>query len=188
MARNKSNMLADGFGGGIGAKLMLRTRGDRTYLVRKPAVDPSRVKTENQEAAVMRFSDAILYAKGVMQDAEKKQLYDAAANQYQSGYNVAVADAVKPPKVSDLRTEAYMGNAGELIVVKAVDDFHVDQVSIAVFDAAGEKLEEGAAVRERNNRDWSYTTTVNNPVVAGSKIRVTARDLPGNTTTLEQTL
>jgi hypothetical protein len=74
-------------------------------------------------------------------------------------------------------------------VISAKDDFRVAEVIVSIRTAAGLLVEEGNAVLNPVKRDkWIYTATQNNAALAGSKILVTARDLPGNAGVLEATL
>lgn len=188
MARNKTNMLVDGFGGKVGDQLVLRTRGGRTYLGKMPTINPLLKVTEKQDIIRLKFGDAIRYAKAVVSDPVIKAQYAAAAKPWQTAFNVAFKDAYRAPVISDLRTGAYLGNIGNTILVKVVDNFSVASVTVAISDAAGTILESGPAVRQPNNIDWSYTATQENAQLTGSHIVVTAADRPGNTVTLNQEL
>jgi hypothetical protein len=77
---------------------------------------------------------------------------------------------------------------GDVIVVHAMDDFKVNAVRIAIHNADGELIEEGAAVEDAGGLSWSYAVTQANANVAGSKITATAIDIPENEGSLEVTL
>ena len=178
----------NGFGGTIGKQMVLRTRGGRTYMGKMPEFDPALAPTVQQDQTRLKFRECMRYAKSLKDKPELKARYAAAAKPWQTAHNVAFADAFKAPVIADLRTTAYAGQVGDKLLVKATDDFEVANVTLAIFDASGTKLEEGPCILEDNNIDWAYVCTVTNPVIMGSRILVSASDLPGNRVALEQTL
>ncbi|WP_332732958.1 hypothetical protein [Flavihumibacter sp.] len=188
MARNKTNMFMNGFGGAIGKQMLVRTRGGRTYLGKMPASNPLLKASEQQAVTRLKFRDCVLFAKGVKDNPELKARYAAAAKPYQTFANVAFADAFKAPVIENLRAEAYSGSVGERIVVKVTDNFSVANVTISIYDPQGNLLEQGLAIQEQNLIDWTYTTSQLNPATVGSLIRVSASDIPGNQVTLDQQL
>jgi hypothetical protein len=103
-----------------------------------------------------------------------------------SAYLVAMNDYLIAPTVESIDTRSYRGAKGDVIVVKAIDDFMVTKVKIVVTNAAGVVIEEGEAGPDvmRTNQ-WEYKATAANPTLAGTKIRAVAYDRPGNTGTAE---
>jgi len=188
MARNRNNILARGFSGAVGKQLVLRTSGERTFLANRPSKNPNRVPTPAQEAVQLKFRESVIYAKAAIQDPALKLDYQAVARPGQSAFNVAFNDAYKGPELSNLNTEAYAGNPGDIITVRAIDNFFIDSVRISILDSNGSVLEEGAATPNANGLDFSYTVTQSNVSLPGTTIRAAAEDLPKNRTILDKVL
>lgn len=188
MARNKTNILARGFSGGVGKQFVLRTKGERTILANRPSINPNRIATPDQEAVQLKFRESVIYAKTAIQDPALKLDYAAVARPGQSAFNVAFSDAYLAPELSNLDTNGYSGTIGDRITVRAIDNFFVESVKISILAAGGVLLEEGNAVLGTNGLDWTYTVTQANAALAGTTIRVAAEDLPKNRTILEKIL
>jgi hypothetical protein len=101
---------------------------------------------------------------------------------------VAVQDAFHPPVVTGLITQTYKGTIGDAVVVQVSDNFKVAAVKVSIQNAAGELIEDGAAVKNTDGLNWIYTATAANPNLPGTKITATATDLPGNEGSLEMIL
>jgi hypothetical protein len=103
--------------------------------------------------------------------------YQAAARPSQSAFNVVFNDAYKGPELSKLNTDAFAGNPGEIITVRAIDNFFIDSVRISILDSTGAVLEEGAATPNANGLDFSYTATQANASLVGTTIRTVAEEI-----------
>jgi hypothetical protein len=67
------------------------------------------------------------------------------------------------------------------------DDFKVLSVTVEIKTAAGVVIESGAATLEVGQATvFSYLATKANAAFAGSKVTVSVKDKPGNTTVLEK--
>jgi hypothetical protein len=145
--------------------------------------------SERQRAQRERFADASDYAKMQMTDEVRKARYRARINNaHTSAYSVALADALNPPTVKYLNTTAYLGVAGNVITIKAVDDFEVTRVLVQIKSPDGTMIEHGAAVKDKRRPFiWRYIATVMNPALYGTIVSATAYDHPGNQATLETT-
>jgi len=86
---------------------------------------------------------------------------------------------ISPPVVKSIITRNYIGTVGDKIAVRAIDDFRVVSVRIEIYAANG-KLEEGDAEQNANGLDWNYTASQANAVLAGTRIKGIATDVPGN--------
>lgn len=131
------------------------------------------------------FSEAVLYAKSVIADEAKKAIYKAKAKPNQSVYNLALSDFCKPPKFKKYEVSNYAGQVGDEISIRVLDDVKVEWVKLLIKDSEDSMIEEGSAVLSANKVDWIYTATAINPSLAGSKLIISAADLPGNISTLE---
>lgn len=179
-----NNDLVIGSSGRIGDQLVYRQRGGKTIIAKRPkrrGIPPSAMQLEIQEL----FAEAVLYAKSVIADEAKKAIYKAKAKPNQTAYNLALSDFCRAPEIKKYNTQDYAGQVGDEISIRVMDDFKVDWVKLQIKDSADVLIEEGLAVLSANNVDWIYTATAVNPVIAGSKLIISAADLPGNISTQE---
>lgn len=188
MAKSEDNELVAGLRGAVGRRMVFRNVAGKTVVSRKRKIDPNYVPTEQQVNVRERFSDAILYAKAACVDPATKAAYALAAKPGQSAFNVAMLDSYKAPQISQLRLTDYTGQVGDIILVKAVDNFKVTEVQFSILKPDGSLLERGMAVKEPNGRDWKYVCTVQNGNLPGTRVIITAKDLPGNLSELQEIL
>lgn len=187
MATTSNNLLTRNYSGKVGKQFVFRTRGEKSIMAALPTLSGGS-GSQSQQDVRFRFRLAVIYAKKALANPELADAYAARVRGNQSAFNVAFKDAYFGPQLSNLRTEAYTGQPGQPILVQAVDNFRVTLVKVKIFAADGQLLEEGQAVEDENGYDWLYTTKLANPKVIGSKILVTAEDLPKNSSTLDATL
>ena len=133
---------------------------------------------------------ATKYARSVKEGTDQgiKDAYIAARRPRQNLFSRAAADFMSPPVVKKIVMDAYTGVIGSTITIRAVDDFRVTGVQVQIYAASGTLLEKGNAVQQTNGLDWTYTATLANATLTGSKINAIATDVPGNTGTLAVTL
>ncbi|CAN5522249.1 hypothetical protein BH10BAC4_BH10BAC4_13270 [soil metagenome] len=143
-----------------------------------------------QQLGVNRFRNATHYAKAQMCDREMKSVYQRGVNdKKRSAYVVAVTDALNAPDVSWIDANHYRGEVGDIISIKATDDFLVAHVKVLITNSNGHELECGeAVVRKHVPHVWTYTARKTNQKLTGTTISVTAIDLPGNRSTLQKVL
>jgi hypothetical protein len=144
--------------------------------------DPTTEWTEPQVQSQNKFGKAAAYAKEVLADPAKKAQYRSASEaKHRSEWNLAIADAQRPPAILNVDVCNYNGRPGERIVVEAVDDTKVAGVSLVVQTAEGALIEQGPAALDSESGQWVYVAQIE---VAKSElavvIEVTAVDLPGN--------
>lgn len=168
------------------------TIGNVTFSVRKgktvsgPRRGPSKKPaTENQVAVQIKFERFLAYAQEAMSDPIKKLLYADAAKGGQTAYNAAFQDAARPPRILEINTSQYNGLVGDVIKLLVKDVVTVESVKVRILSAAGAELERGNAVVGKGNF-WNYTATAANAALPGTRILVTATDLPGNITNAEE--
>ena len=83
----------------------------------------------------------------VMADPAKKKIYeDAAKAKGKPLFSLTVADFFNVPSVDEVDLSGYAGAVGDVIGVRASDDFDVTGVHVAVTKADGTAIEEGEAV------------------------------------------
>jgi hypothetical protein len=109
----------------------------------------------------------VAYAKA----AQANPIYVALVKKRkQPAYNVALADAMHPPRVIEIDASGYRGGVGEVIRVRAKDDVRVVRLWSTIYNAREQVIEEGEGVSDRIGRWWTYLTQV-----AGNGISVTVR-------------
>lgn len=180
----KNNDLVKGSSGSIGDQLVYRQRGGKTIIAKRPK-KKSTPDTPRQLEVQELFAEAVLYAKSVIDDAAKKAAYQAKVKANQSAYNLALSDFCKAPEISKYGISEYTGQIGDQISIRAFDDFKVEWVRLIIKDSSDSTIEEGSALLSSNKADWIYTATVVNPTVAGTKLIISAADMPGNITLQE---
>ena len=191
MASSNRNLLTHSYSGKIGDQFVFRNVGDQSVMAAKPKRRRRASKSEteqSQEAIRERFKKATIYAKSAMADPTLKAEYTSIPRGAVNPFRTAFMDKMKPPVLSELKLAGYDGQPGQLISVEAVDDVRVTWVKFALHAADGTKLEEGDAVLDVNGLQWNYTTQVVNPGLAGTRLTITASDLPKNVTLLEKVL
>lgn len=148
------------------------------------------VLTSSQADKKERFMEAVAYAKAMMADAASKAEYESGiTTRLTSAYSVAVTDYLKAPEIKSVDTSEYVGAIGDVLAIKATDDFKVTSVKVDIRDAANNLIERGDAVLQANSQTvWLYTVTVANPALAGTRIIIKVKDKPGNTAMVEQIL
>jgi len=189
MARITQNALVKGARGNVGKQFVYKKRGKNTHIALMPTIDKTAVPTEKQVQVRDKFADASAYATGAMASPELKAEYDRKAPSGKTGHNLAFRDALKAPEVKGIDPGKYAGLPGAFIEIKAKDDFRVASVFVSIRTATGVLVEEGNAILNPIHRNrWGYTTVKENPLLAGSSISATARDIPGNEGKLDITL
>jgi hypothetical protein len=173
----------------FGESLSLRKVNGRVVAKNRPqrkGNPPTQKQLDHQDL----FDDASNYASNQLKDPEAKEMYTAAiTSRKQTAYSLAVRDYLVAPRLSAFDAANYSGAIGDPIEVKAKDDFMVTRVTFLIQDATGTVIERGDATpRPEMNHLWVYKATVANPALAGTKIRVTAYDRPGHSTSLEKVL
>jgi hypothetical protein len=181
MSKVGNNIVTQGLSGMLGNQLVFRMRGSQTYVAKAP-VKKEHEKTEAQIEHQRRWQEAILYGKGAIATPEMKDAYKAAAVENQSAFNVAVADFMNAPHIDEINISQYTGQPGSFILIRAVDDFQVAEVTIAIYNPDGSLVEQGNAVAEAGGSLWKYTATAVNSDLTGDKIVIRVSDIPGNLT------
>ncbi len=188
MARSKFNVLTHGLSGLVGDLIVFRQRANKTIVCGKPRPS-TKAPTMVALAIRDRFKRAAAYATSVMDNPTLKAEYQLTAKLGQSAFNKAFSDYQKAPEIyQDIDLATYTGAIGETIEISAIDDFRVQSVHVKLVSVSDAIIEQGLAVQSPNGLDWVYTITVENSDVAGSKLVITATDLPGNKTVLEKVL
>jgi hypothetical protein len=145
---------------------------------RKPTTQWTEPQTESQG----QFGEATKYAKKVVSDPVQKAKYRGVSKaKHRSEWNLAIADACRPPSILDVDVTEYHGQPGQPIIIAAVDDTQVAGVSLAIQTAAGALIEQGPAALHGESGRWIYVAqaaAADDQVAVA--VEVTAVDLPGN--------
>jgi hypothetical protein len=186
MTKIKNNVLLRGLSGMFGDQIVYRKVRGQMLMCNRPT--KRNVLTPHQEAVKSRFKDAVQYAKGQIATPATKAEYAAGITEkLTSAYAVAVTDYLKAPEIKFIDVAAYKGVIGNKISIKAVDDFKVASVTVEIKTSAGVVIESGAAVLDAGQTiQYSYAVTKANAAFAGSKVTVTVKDKPGNSTLQEK--
>jgi len=177
MAKLKLNPVLEQLHGKVGG-LVFKKYQDRTIVSEK--AQPKQPNTPAQQATKQNFRLAALYGKTVMANPEAKAGYAAAAAAKKVPvFSLMVADFLNPPVVDEIDLSAYTGKAGDVIKVRAHDEYRVTGVQVLVRDNNGATLEQGAA-QAATDGSWQYAATVNLAADQHVVIEVDATDLPGH--------
>ena len=186
MANANNSIITGKLNGSIGKQLVFRDWQGKTIVAKSPKSrrgGPSAAQVETQ----VKFLVASRYAKAILENPDQSlaAAYAAMLKPRQTVYSRAMQDFMSAPKVVLMDTLDYHGVVGNKIVARAFDDFRVTGVRVEVYAASGTLLEAGNAVQGTNGIDWTYTATQANNLLAGSKIKAIATDVPGNQGTME---
>jgi hypothetical protein len=189
IGKRLQNLVEKSVSGAMGKELILREVGDAGLLAEAPTINPNRVPTPAQEDQQDKFAAASDYANAVLENPDLKETYEAKATKRKPAFRVAFTDYLKAPKVKKIDSSGYKGTVGSTIVVRAVDDFAVKQVSVSIYNAAGDLVEEGLAILDPIIRvRYVYTASQVVAILPGCKIKAVAEDIPGNKGELQITL
>ena len=186
MAKATLNPILEQLRGQVG-DLVFKQYGDKIVVTKKPDLSNHK-PTAAQRAQRERFRQATLYGKRILADPEARATYDEAAKaRGKPVLSLMVADFLNAPCVDEVDVSGHGGQVGDEIVVAASDDFGVVGVNLALTDADGQLIEEGAAVESpAKSGRWVYTAV--SAVTADTTVRiaVTATDRPGNVAEVER--
>jgi hypothetical protein len=180
MARIRQNIIVQGMSGAIGKQIVVKRFGNVEVISNYPDMRHVK-KSVRQKVENNKFREATIYARTQMLDPIAKAAYKAKAVGLQRAYNVAIADYYHPPEIKNINVLSFYGNAGDRIVVHAIDDFRVERVVVEVRDQGNAVLETGDA-RQTAEWLWTYLVTKTFDEVKGLTIVANAWDKPGNMT------
>lgn len=112
MAQSKNNIITHGLSGKVGDLIVFRSLNGKTIIASKPGARTGEL-SDAQKQNQKRFQQAIVYAKSAVADPDTKSAYKAAAEEGESPYNVAVADFMHAPDISEVNLSNYKGKIGD---------------------------------------------------------------------------
>lgn len=187
MKRTVFNSISSGASGNFMDQVVLRTSKDgKQTLAKLPAKNKGPVHPNVQENRD-RFQQAIDYGDSVKRVPQWKSRYEEVLGFGANVYQAAVKDFLTPPTVGTINNVDYTGAAGGEFMAVIRDDVKVKSAGFELFNANGDLLESGPA-EERSEGSWWYVATYENATLTGTKLVVTATDLPGNVTVKEVVL
>lgn len=178
MAKITNNQLLHGVSGMIGDNFVIKNGPTTQYMANKPT--RRKKSSEAQLLQNRRLSMANKYGKEQIKNGERKALYEKGTKF--SAYHSAVSDFLVPPVIASIEADAYTGQPGEIIRIRATDDFRVATVTVSLERTDGTVIEKGNAVPRGKRGLWRMPTTTRNEVVKGTVINVEATDHAGNRT------
>jgi hypothetical protein len=187
MANSNANVITRDLHGKFGDQVVFRTSDGESITANVPDTYNA-TPSEAQLAVRERFKEATLWAKNTLADPDMLAAYSAKATGRMTAYTLAVADYLRAPKVTRIDVTGYSGHAGDIIFIKAIDDFKVKEVKVGIVGPDGNVLEKGNCVADANGIFWLYTATAENDPPQGTVITATAKDNPGNTGSMSVTI
>ena len=180
MARIKDNLLMTGARGNIGGQIVFKQHGKDTIITRMP-VFPKKKPTKKQQKRRDIFGEAVAYAKKAVKDPILKREYQEKAGANRTAYHTALSDFMNAPVIENIDVTNYNGKTGSTITIKATDDFRVAEVTVSILNSSDVLIEEGNAILHPIDRTlWVYKATATNNSLKATKIKVVAKDIPGN--------
>lgn len=178
MPKVQFNKLIESFSGRVGKFVFYESDGQNLSRT-MPEVSPER--TAKQKENSTRFLAAQKYAAAALSDLLLKAAYKAACRGHQNPRNLAIRDAMLPPVVESINLVEYSGKPGQVVRVRALDDFRVAEVKVSIRGPGGDVIEEGLAELSLDGGEWHYTARVEVPSGQSVSVVAVARDTPGNT-------
>jgi hypothetical protein len=159
-----------------GSDFVIKVRGGKPYISRKPKRDPARKKSTGEQRQVNMFKLAVKYAKEVIADPEKKKQYEALARQEaRSVYHVAITDYLQkhreqaPAKKLEYQ-DAVIEKTGSHLFLKILFESPVafKRMEVTLLELDQTLVENGAA-EQATVTAWWYL--IQNPSITGLPFR-----------------
>lgn len=188
MKSTKKNILS-GYSGKIGdSGLYKRVLNGQDIIQSCPERKGGR-KGKEPRKENKSFAHAVRFASGIKSNPEMLALYEAASTGGScNAVSMAVKDYLKPAVIAKVVTTGYLGRPGYRIKIRVENIVPVKSVKVSLEDPVGEPIESGFAVRQKDSRDWIYTTIQTNPQYKNSVLLIESLDLPGHKVTWTRTL
>jgi hypothetical protein len=182
MANNRNNVITHGSSGKMGNAVFTADGKMRS----KPDIS-KRVWSPSQKEHLSLFEKAKEYARMAISDPELNDFYAAKAKRKHGlgAWHLAIKDFCNPPEILAAEFRGFTGKSGDELYITAIDDFEIAGVSVAFFSSGGIILQEGTADICEFSIKWMYTLKSDIQLVQGLSITISAKDLPGNITSVE---
>ena len=161
-------------------KLSIAKYGNK-LIVRRLPERKRRPATVRQKPVRQKLVRATAYWKSLSAQPERKAAYVLAGRlSGRRAYDLAKADFLSPPAVTDIDLSGYIGQPTGEIRAQAEDDFEVISVRVRILELAGSVIEEGEAAKTCDSGRWAYATSMAVPAGQAVMIEATPADRPGN--------
>ena len=183
MANATENVIDRRLHGKFGTSCIFRTRNKKTFM--SPYPDYSKIKwSKNQKAIRIHFREGMIWTRQTLSDPEKRKYYKKRAKRGQSVWNATMSDFLKKPQISMIDTSGYKGRKGDVIRIRALDNFMVQSILITLINALGIEVESCVIPNPNPGSivELEYKTMESNPDWQGGRVVVRVSDSPGNVT------
>src|ERR1039457_1629745 len=181
MANATENVIDRRLHGKFGTSCIFRTRNKKTFM--SPYPDYSKIKwSKNQKAIRIHFREEMIWTRQTLSDPEKRKYYRKRAKRGQSIWQAAMSDFLKKPGISLIDAGGYKGRKGDVIRIRAVDNFLVSSILITIINALGIEVESCVIPNPNPGSmvELEYKTMESNPDWQGGRVVVRVTDSPGN--------
>jgi hypothetical protein len=152
-----------------------KTQSGKNLVTRKPTSDPQPGGPKKSIQEEVR--QAVTYAEF----ASDQPIYQCkAVGTLNSAYNLAVADFMGKPQVLDIDIHGWTGKAGQIILIKATDNFLVLSVRLVIREGQTILNDGEARQSELDSLIWRYKLQTPLERKPGLVLDAYAYDLPGN--------
>ena len=138
MSNVNENLLVRGARGNVGKQFVYRRHGNDTNIGRMPVLSKDAAPTEKQSRVRELFSEAAIYARGVLSSADLKKEYEKKAMPGRTAYNMAFRDFLKAHE-KDAVESPFKVIKAKKVEVKTHLPFHVDD-SVVVHQSLYEGI------------------------------------------------
>jgi orotate phosphoribosyltransferase len=176
MAKVKLNSILTALEGSVqglkfykkGKETIASPQGDLLRKKRQPS--------EKEMAGQIRMRIANAYSKGIKANHPELYARYVAVSKQQGSlpFTVSNRDYNNPPVVDAIDSSAYRGALGQVIRIRAHDDFEVRDVTVTIR-TGDTPIESGLGIRQLDE-SWHYTSTAT--AIGTVTIEATARDWP----------
>ena len=170
-----------GFSGAMGEMVFADTEAkNRTVAYMKKHLPPTQAQLEHRAY----FAESVRRAVAALENPAKRAFYEAiAAERGVTAHLVALTDFLVAPSFKPLDLANYKGQAGDPIVIRAVDDIGLADVEVTLTANDGRQIETGKAVEAGVRTGiWTYTATAVVPLGSDIFIELVGYDYAGQRT------
>jgi hypothetical protein len=167
-----------GISGAMGEMVFADRKKDGTTVAYMKKDYP---RSEAQIAQTKVLAAGPRYAKRAMASPSRRELYETIAQiKDKPAFTLAVMDYFSVPTFEPLDLTEYKGQAGDIILIEAVDDIGLASVGVELIGSNEVLVEQGNAVETSLcSGDWIYTTSTSVAAGAEISIRITGIDYTG---------
>jgi hypothetical protein len=163
-----------------GTDFVVKVRGGKPYISRKPKRNPARKKSDAEQKQVNLFKLAVEHAREVMADEEKKAEYsERSEKENRSIYHLAISDYIQKHKAASTHKlleveEIVAEKTGQHLFLKInfAEPVIFVKMTITLYELDRTIVEEGAA-EQATVKSWWYL--IKHPDIAGLPFRANVK-------------